>query len=217
MNPPTPRRRGRPRRDSEAPTLAPLAFRPAPDTRALLERAAAEAGHSLSAEVDRRLRQAYWTRDQYRDERERYFGGAHNYVLAFLLARVATGVEHKCGASWQHDPAVWREVGTALFAMIQMMGGAKSGSAHLPMTPAGRPNRAWRQLQFVEGKNAIPAWWHVVSLVDLVLSKDVQLFWPLVDTLKTEPSEVRDDVMPNSEELRRLYKRSGTTAVFDQE
>ncbi len=51
------RKRGRPRRNKGEKTLPALGFRPAADTRRLLEEHARVAGHSLSHEVDLRLRQ----------------------------------------------------------------------------------------------------------------------------------------------------------------
>src|SRR5262245_51762661 len=102
------RRRGRPRKEPGEGRLDTLAFRPSPDTRKLIEESAKASGHSLSAEIDRRLQQAYWNKDRLRSEAVRNFGGEHNFALGFLLARLATGVEHWHGSTWQGNGPLWR-------------------------------------------------------------------------------------------------------------
>src|SRR4051794_5256728 len=51
--------RRRPMQRGDKRTTEPLAFRPSPDMRTALEASAARAGHTLSAEIELRLRQAF--------------------------------------------------------------------------------------------------------------------------------------------------------------
>ena len=218
---PKPRRRGRPPREEER-TLPTLAFRPALETRKLIEAGAKEAGHSLSAEIDRRLRQAYWDKERQRIERDRVFGGAHNFTLAFLLARVATGVEHSCGASWQEDRLVWSEVATAIVALLQLMRGFEGASVELPLT-AGFANKRWdapthsRRRGPTNTPSAEAHWMYILRIVDLVLGKSVELHWPLVDQIKRRHDDYRDEFMPPPEYVRRVYGEVGRTAISSLE
>lgn len=207
------KRRGRPRRDADARTLPTLSFRAAPETRALVEQAAEKAGHSLSAEIDRRLQQSFWDKDRHQAGRERVFGGRHNFNLAFLLARVATGVEHSCGASWPDDPRVWREVATAIVAVLQLMRGLKGGEFDRPLRDDGMPDPRWDVAHLSatghRGVGNDPHWVHALRLIDVILSNKVPLHWPLVATIKRAHDDSRDEIMPTPEELRDLYARTG--------
>lgn len=222
MPKPSPPRRGRPRREGSTPTLQTLAFRPAPDTRKLVEEGAQSSGLSLSAEIDRRLRQAYWDKGRHRSECERAFGGQHNFTLAFLLARVATGVEHACGASWRENSLVWREVATALVALLQLMRGLGGGTVALPVRVDGRPNPAWdveNQSRSARQADATtsgdPHWFRVLHVVNTILSTAVPPHWPLVDTIKTSHGDFRDDMIPAADELKRLYAQTVVTTATD--
>ena len=195
-----------------------MAFRPALETRKLIEAGAKAAGHSLSAEIDRRLRQAYWDKGRQRAERDRVFGGDHNFTLAFLLARVATGVEHSCGASWQEDRLVWSEVATAIVAMLQLMRGFEGATVELPVA-AGFANRRWdapthsRLRGPTDTPSGEPHWMYILRIVDLTLRSSVELHWPLVDQIKRRHDDYRDEFMPPTEDMRRVYGLVGMTAA----
>lgn len=210
-------RRGRPPRETETRTAPTMVFRPSPDTRELIIDAAGKADQSLSAEIDRRLRQSFWEKERHKAERDRAFGGQHNFTLGFLLARVAAGVEHNCGSSWKENALVWREVATAIVALLQLMHGFHGGSFENPISLDGRPNPQWdvhhhsASSQNSDTSIKDPHWFHVFRLVDLMLSSDVPLIWPLVDTIKTAHGDFRDDYMPTAEALKRLYANTGET------
>jgi len=219
---PKPRRRGRPQRQASSKTLPTLSFRAAPETRALLEAAAAEAGRSLSAEIDRRLQQAFWDHDRYRAERDRAFGGNHNYVLGFVLARVAAGVEHSCGHAWADNHLVWREVSTAVVAMLQLLRGFCGGSVELPLSNNRCPNPKWVVDNYSKhcrqqdpAKTEELCWVHVLRVLDAVLSNDVPMYWPLVDEIRQSHDDFRGEFVPRLDELRALYRQTGAAVALD--
>jgi hypothetical protein len=201
------RARGRPRRIPGSKTLSALGFRPSPDTRARLVAAATAAGHSLSAEVDRRLQFSFWSETERQRQRDDAYGGAHNRTLGFVVARIAAAVEHECGNTWRSDAKVLAEVATAIVFLLQKMQAFEGSTMPLPMKHD--------QLNFDdrwdactvsrEQSNADPPWWFVTGM----LASNVRLgrfAWPLVAVMREHEHLHRaTDELPPTEMLRSLF------------
>ncbi|RTL71480.1 MAG: Arc family DNA-binding protein [Hyphomicrobiales bacterium] len=111
----------------------PLAFRPPPDLKKRLVEAAEANGRTVSSEIERRLEHSLWREGEPQDIANEAAGGAHNRALAFLIQRVAVGVEHECGRSWKDDPKVFAEVATSIVFLLQSMGAFHGATMPLPM------------------------------------------------------------------------------------
>ena len=95
-----------------------VSFRPSTDTRELLEKGAREAGHSLSSEIDMRLRMAYWDTDRLRSVLETLFGGELNLATAFLISRVITGIENLNESRWLESATTNEQVACGLALLL---------------------------------------------------------------------------------------------------
>lgn len=99
-----------------------VSFRPSADTRELVEDAAKTSGQSLSAEVDQRLREAYWDGERKQEALEVIFGGKRNLALGFLVSRIATGLENQRQARWYEDSTSLEQLSFALLLVLNQLG-----------------------------------------------------------------------------------------------
>lgn len=202
--------RGRPRLQPEDKKQSSLAFRPAANTRRQLEEAAEKEGHSLSAEVERRLTLSFLQEPQLETALKKAFGGGHNYVLGFLFARVACGVEHAQGYRWDSSAATLRAVGTAIIALLQRMQAiAPSDQRHCPLLPdthaheigQGLANPKWEDQQV--GQLGLPSWLLTLWSIERELRSGI-IAWPLTGDGLAQEGEPKAFGVPNADELQQM-------------
>lgn len=209
-------RRGRPRLPVSKKKQESLSFRPTVDTRAKLEAAAEAEGHSLSAEVERRLTLSFVSEPDRKEALHLAFGGPHNYALGFLVARVACAVEHCLGRQWGSDNDTLRGVGTALIALLQRMRAiAPEDQLHCPLVPGSESghlalsacNKKWGD-QHLDQFGLRP-WFVAISSIEKDLKGGV-VAWPLTGGAVAAASDPRAFGVPAADALQRLLPLAQT-------
>jgi hypothetical protein len=92
-----------------------FASRITPDLRADLEREANHRGHSLSQEIERRLR------DSVQSESKKVWGGDRNRGLALLVNRLAQTVEAYAGETWVTNDYTFRALRGGLEKLLTIL------------------------------------------------------------------------------------------------
>lgn len=111
------RRRGRPPSPDKVETLGEyVGFRSPRELKAKLERAAQDAGRSISTEAQFRLEQSFETDD--------LFAGPSTRAFAMMLAAAVAEVERKSGQSWLSDAATYKRALLAVYALLGRFGDA---------------------------------------------------------------------------------------------
>jgi hypothetical protein len=104
-----------------------FATRITPDLRAALEREAKHSGHSLSQEIERRLR------DSVKFETKRIWGAEQNHGLALVINRIAQTSEAYTGERWIANDYTFRLLRAAVERLFSELELAKPGrSTDLP-------------------------------------------------------------------------------------
>lgn len=209
--------------NSEKKKGGPLVFRPTPDLREKLAAAATTSEQSLTAEIERRLEQSFWREGELQEVRDEAAGGAHNRALAFLLQRVAVGIEHGCGRSWRDDPKVLAEVATGIVSLLQMMGAFKGATMPLPLTGEHLTEVDLRWDVPIASRSNDgdgPTWWLIAGLIKS--NVEVGSFrWPLTPAMspgpakaharsETPPLEVLQTVFPERKATPRRTARASS-------
>lgn len=105
------RRRGRPPSPDKAEKPGEfVGFRSPRELKAKLERAAHDAGRSISTEAQFRLEQSF--------ETDELFAGPTTRAFAMLLAATVAEVEGKTGQSWLSDAATYKRALVAIYALL---------------------------------------------------------------------------------------------------
>jgi hypothetical protein len=91
-----------------------FATRITPDLRAALDREAKRSGHSLSQEIERRLR------DSVQPESAGVWGSARNRALGLLVGRIARGIETYTGENWITNDYAFRALRAAVEELFRI-------------------------------------------------------------------------------------------------
>lgn len=86
-----------------------------PDLRAALQAAAERRGHSLSHEIEQRLR------DSVRSESKEVWGGVRNRGLALLVNRLAQTIENYTGENWVANDYTYRALRAAIEELFRIL------------------------------------------------------------------------------------------------
>lgn len=186
---PPKKRRGRPRLAKGKGVLPTLAFRPEVEVRASVERAAAATGNTLSAEINAGLRRVYWKEKTYAESQVRNFGSDYGQALAFLLARVLTGIEHEMRSSVRDSEAVRIQVDQAYRFIIDAVLARWRGNGgpillrDTPFPPMRIDNLGATELcEALQSDSEEQPWHRVIDAIhtNLTTGHD-ELWWPLAD------------------------------------
>jgi hypothetical protein len=186
---PTEKRRGRPRVAVGGGVGKTLVFRPEVEVRTSVERAAAATGNTLSAEINSGLRRVFWKEEVYAAEQQRIFGSQYGHALAYLLARLLSGIEHEMQASARESEAVRMQVDAAYQCVLQAVMAQWRGKPAMLLSPqAARELMQGDTVEYVplglfggESAARLP-WQRVVLAIHKNLTESAnELWWPLSD------------------------------------
>ena len=136
----TRRKPGRPALPPGERKLASLGFRPTPELRLELERAAQENGRSVSKEIESRLENSFLDEDS----RNREFGGKALRALFRMLGAAAEIAEARTNKSWDKDQETYLTVKYAWEQLIRSL------------RPAPSPSWAKREAELNRQRDALP-------------------------------------------------------------
>ena len=120
---PQTRKRGRPPKGPYSDKLKVISTRITGDLRKALDQECKKTGHSMSQEIEQRLRQSF----AYQLRMEEIFGGPKNYALFRLIKTAMEFVEEVTGQCWHEDAYTHRECKQAISAVLK------------ELRPKGRP------------------------------------------------------------------------------
>ena len=118
------RGRGRPPLPPGEGKTAAFTTRLRPRLKGSLEVAAANAGRSLSEEIERRLERSFDEEEAF----EQYLGGAEMLGLFKAMAGVAAAIEARIGTAWLEDQMAFTTVVAAWAALLNQHSPEKSQS-----------------------------------------------------------------------------------------
>ena len=115
---PVKRGRGRPPLSTEEKRLPSMGFRPSHHVRRELEESAKQSGRSLSAEIETRLEQSFFSERQQEEALRGIFGTPEQYTVWRVAASAATAVSRLSGKSWLSDYRTFREALKAILLTL---------------------------------------------------------------------------------------------------
>jgi len=178
---------GRPTLDAEGPRGAKIAFRPKKSVREYLERQVAE-GESISigTAINEAIERARMSEEEAWQQLNRAFGGAHNFALGWLVARIAVGVEHQRQRHWEKDGETFFQVGLAIAQVIRDL---TQGAIWAELSKSNHPD---------ENDDSLQAWIRIVEGVRKNLSNPQHPWWPIGN------AELEENIIRPTEALERL-------------
>ena len=166
----------------------PRVFRASEDVSALLDERVIETGRTQSAIIDEGLRRVFWTEEQYTNALARNFGGSALLALAFLIARIIAGIEHRMKARMADSSEVSQQAAHAVSQLIGSLAtGGPGGSSSKQVGAANATARFKLQGSFRRATICSAAedldvsWLLVMREIDSNLEHGGDLWWPLAD------------------------------------
>lgn len=177
-----------------------IGFRPPPPLRELLEKSAAEAGHSISAEISVRLHQAYSDRDWARRSLVAAFGDYETMAIIFTMARAAIAVTNRRRAHWLTDSVAWSEALEAIERLLYRI----VPEGRTEPAPSAERRKAWEQYTATEAYRKAGKFTALELLS--IIEQGGQNWWPFGDPDLSHTRELQRDIVDRAELLHQLQR-----------